>query len=136
MEKLFIKQTQTSPEIHFSVEDNFFRISGTSSPEDVRALYYPIIEWIKKHTDNILNGTINKYSRENPFRFQVDLSYFNSSSAKFLYDMISELKRLTSSGIPLIVEWHYEKDDPDLKEAGEDISLLAEMDFTYVIKEI
>lgn len=135
MEKLFIKHTETSPEINFSVEDNFFRISGTSSPEDVRALYYPIIDWVKELTDNILKGAINKYSTENPFRFQVDLLYFNSSSAKFLYDIISELKRLTPSGIPLIIEWHYEKDDPDHKEAGEDISLLAEMDFTYVIKE-
>jgi hypothetical protein len=135
MEKLFIKQTQTSPEIHFSVDDNFYRISGTSSPEDARALYYPIIDWIKKLTDNILNGTINRYSTENPFRLQVDLLYFNSSSAKFLYDIISELKRLIPSGIPLIIEWHYEKDDPDHKEAGEDISLLADMDFTYVIKE-
>ncbi len=135
MEKLLISPTLTTPEIRFSVEENIFRISGTSSPEDVRALYYPVIEWIKLFVDNIVNGTIDKYSTENPVKFEIDLLYFNSSSAKFLYDIFSELKRIAPSGIPVIVEWYYEKDDHDLKEAGSDISLLAGMEFTFVPKE-
>jgi hypothetical protein len=135
MEKLFISPTQTTPEVRFSVEDSIFRMSGTSRPEDVRAMYYPVIEWIKLLTDNILNGTINKFSAENPLKLQVDLLYFNSSSAKFLYDILSEFKRITTSGIPVIVEWFYEKDDADMLEAGNDISILVEMKFTYVPKD-
>jgi hypothetical protein len=135
MEKLFISPTQTTPEVRFSVEDSIFRMSGTSRPEDVRAMYYPVIEWIKLLSDNILNGTINKFSAENPLKLQVDLLYFNSSSAKFLYDILSEFKRITTSGIPVIVEWFYEKDDADMLEAGNDISILVEMKFTYVPKD-
>lgn len=135
MEKLLISPTLTTPEIHFSAEENIFRISGTSSPEDVRALYYPVIDWIKLFVDNIVNGTIDKYSTENPVKFEIDLLYFNSSSAKFLYDIFSELKRIAPSGIPVIVEWYHEKDDHDLKEAGSDISLLAGMEFIFVPKE-
>jgi hypothetical protein len=135
MENLFIAPTHTTPEILFSPEENIFRVSGISRPEDVRSLYYPVIEWIKQLADNLINNHIRKYSAENPFRFQVDLKYFNSSSAKFLYDILIEVKRLHSSSIPVIVEWYYEKDDPDLLEAGNDLSILAEMQFKYIPKE-
>jgi hypothetical protein len=136
MENLLIRPTQTSPEISFSLEDNLFRISGTSRPEDVRAIYYPVIDWIKELTEKLLNGEINKFSAENPLIFQIDLIYFNSSSAKFLFDIFSELKMIAPSGIPVIVSWYYEKDDPDMLEAGNDFASLAEMEFTYIPKEV
>lgn len=135
MENLFISPTQTTPEIHLSVADNIFCISGISRPEDVRALYYPVIEWIKELADDIIFGKCDIFSSENPLKFQFDLLYFNSSSTKFLFDIFSELKRLSPSGIPVIVEWYYEKDDQDMLEAGNDLSILAEMQFTYIPKE-
>jgi hypothetical protein len=134
MENLFISSTPTTPEIRLSVEENIFRISGTSRPEDVRALYYPVIDWFKLFVDNLIDGKIEKYSAENPFRFQVDLNYFNSSSAKFLYDIFIEIRRLHSSSVPVTIEWFYEHDDPDLQEAGSDLSILTEMQFIFIPK--
>lgn len=136
MEKLIIRPTSTTPEIYLSVEDNIYFIIGTSMPEDVRELYYPVIVWIQKLADNILDGTINKYSSENALIFKTDLIYFNSSSAKFFYDIFSEFKRIALSGIPVTIEWYYEKDDTDMLEAGMDIALLAEMEFSYILKEV
>jgi len=63
------------------------------------------------------------------------LAYFNSSSAKFLYDIFLEMKRLIPAGIPYIVEWVYDEEDIDLKEAGDDIALLVEMEFSYISKK-
>ena len=134
MQKLYISPTPSTPEIHFSPEENIFLIRGTSSPEDVRAMYYPVIEWIKIFVHDVLEGEINNYSPENTLKFQADLAYFNSSSAKFLFDIFSELKRLPPSGVPVVVEWFYDKEDIDLKEAGLDIALLVEMEFTYIQK--
>jgi hypothetical protein len=134
MQKLYISRTPNSPEIHFSPEENIFLIRGTSSPEDVRAMYYPVIEWIKLFIDDVLEGELTIYSPENALKFQADLAYFNSSSAKFFYDIFLELKRLLPFGIPVIVEWFYDEEDIDLKEAGLDISLLAGMEFTYIAK--
>jgi len=134
MQKLYISQTNSTPEILLSPEENIFLIRGTSSPEDVRAMYYPVIDWIKKFIDEILEGEKNGYSPDFPIKFQVDLAYFNSSSAKFLFDMFSELKRLIPSGIPLIVEWFYDEGDIDLKDAGIEIASLAGMEFSYILK--
>jgi Domain of unknown function (DUF1987). len=134
MQPLYIKATDASPEILLSPQKNSFFIRGKSAPEDVRALYYPVIEWIKIFIDDILEGEYNSFNDENPFKFQIDLSYFNSSSAKFLYDIFLELKRLIPTGIPVTLEWIYEEGDTDMKEAGADISLLAGFDFNYIKK--
>jgi hypothetical protein len=135
MQKLYIKPTLSSPEINFSPEENIFLIRGTSSPEDVRAMYYPVIEWIRIFIDDVLEGEFKIFSAENPIKLQVDLDYFNSSSAKFLYDIFSELKKLHPANIPAVVYWYHDEEDIDQKEAGTDISLLAEMEFKFVPKK-
>lgn len=134
MQQLFIEKTVSTPEIHFSPDDNIFKIKGKSAPEDVRAMYYPVIEWITIFIDDVIEGEIKKYSPEKPFVIQIDLFYFNSSSAKFLYDIFSELKRLLTIKIPVMVEWFYDDDDPDQKEAGLDIANMLDMEFVYVPK--
>jgi hypothetical protein len=134
MQKLYISPTHSTPEIKFSPEEDIFFIKGTSAPEDVREMYYPVIEWIKIFVDDIQDGENKLYSQDKPFKLQVDLEYFNSSSAKFLYDIFNDLKRLTSLNIPFIIEWYYEKEDLDMKDAGVDFSSLVETTFNYIQK--
>jgi hypothetical protein len=134
MQKLLIEPAQRTPGIMFSPDENVFYIRGTSSPEDVRKLYYPVIEWMNKFVEEILKGELKTFNTENPLRFQIDLSYFNSSSAKFLFDLLSELKKLPPAGIPINVEWHYDEDDKDMKEAGVDFSQLVGVEFTFIPK--
>ncbi len=136
MKKMHIKPTTHSPEICFSPEENKFFIHGTSAPEDVRGLYYPVIEWLRIFIDEVSKGKYPAFSEDNPVRFQIDLEYFNSSSAKFLYDIFFGLKKLGALNVPVVVEWKYEEEDIDMKEAGEDIALLAEMEFTYIPKRM
>jgi len=134
MQKFIIDPTVTTPRICFSPDNNQFYIQGVSSPEDVRSLYYPVLEWIKKFIDEVLAVKHKMYNRDNPLRFQIDLTYFNSSSAKFFYDILIELKRLDAAGYPVKVEWFYDEEDSDMKEAGADISILVEMEFDLIPK--
>jgi hypothetical protein len=135
MQKLYIKATHTTPEVHFSPQENIFIIHGVSTPEDVRAMYYPVIEWVKLYVNNILEAESKLFSEDSPLRFKIDLIYFNSSSAKFLYDIFMELKRLIPSETPLVIEWFYDDEDIDLKDAGSEIALLAGMEFSYISKK-
>ena len=134
MQKLHIKKTQYTPEIILNPEESKFLIQGNSAPEDVRGLYYPVIEWLRIFVDDILDGEIRKFTGENPMRMQIDLSYFNSSSAKFLYDILLELKRLREKEVPFVAEWYYDEEDLDMKDAGTDISNLAEVSFVFTPK--
>ncbi|HEX7494218.1 MAG TPA: DUF1987 domain-containing protein [Bacteroidales bacterium] len=135
MQKLYIPPTDITPEVHFSPQEKIFNIRGVSSPEDVRAMYYPVIEWFISYINELLEDKNTNFTSDSPLRFRTELLYFNSSSAKFLYDIFLELNRLTQAGIPFIVEWVYEEDDLDLKEAGSDIALLVGMEFSYISKK-
>jgi len=134
MEILKIEPTHISPTIRFIPELNDFSITGMSAPEDVRALYYPVIEWIDKFNGELMRGDNKIFNETNPLTLKIDLNYFNSASAKFLLDILLELKKIRESGTPVVVEWYYEEDDIDMKEAGEDISELVEMELKYIIK--
>ncbi len=134
MQKYYASPKSTSPEIHFSPEENIFFLRGISSPEDVRETYYPVIEWINAFTDTIIEGKEKKYSSAFPLKLQIDLEYFNSSSAKFIFDIVSDFHKITSVGIPVIVEWNYDEEDTDMQEAGADIAALIGVEFIYKIK--
>ena len=67
-----------------------------------------------------------------PIEFQFKLVYFNSSSAKFLYDIIIILNQIQKAKVPLNINWYYDKDDSELREAGEDLSELAQVPFNFV----
>lgn len=121
--------TDTTPDIYFSPEENRFEINGKSAPEDVRALYYPVIDWMTSFVPWVKEN--NYYTDAQPLVFKVDLEYFNSSSAKFLFDIFCQLKEIKNNNVPVVIEWYYDSEDTDLREAGEDLSLISEIEFTY-----
>jgi SiaC family regulatory phosphoprotein len=132
MKSFIHKATDVTPEIILSPEENKFIISGKSAPEDVRGLYYPVLEWMEEFVAGIRRSS--PYSDRNHLRFKLDLEYFNSSSAKFLFDIFTQLRDLNSEGVPVDIEWYYDEEDTDLREAGEDLSLLCELPFKYFPK--
>jgi hypothetical protein len=134
MQKLHIPPTRNTPEIILDPEINLFVMRGHSSPEDVRGLYYPVIEWLRIFVDDVIDGEYTRYNHENPVKLQIDLTYFNSSSAKFIFDILSELRRLNKGNRAFVAEWYYDEDDPDIKEAGEEFQELAETRFIFIKK--
>jgi len=132
MKSFIHKATDLTPEITLAPEENRFIIAGKSAPEDVRGLYYPVIEWMGDFANEVRKG--HKYTDKSPLRLMLDLEYFNSSSAKFLFDIFAQFRDLNNEGVPVDVEWHYDEEDTDLREAGEDLSLLCELPFRYCPK--
>ena len=134
MNKLHIEQTELTPEIVLDPGEKKFHIKGNSRPEDVRELYYPVIEWLAESRHLLQNDGHSVYTEEDPLIVQFYLTYFNSSTAKFLYDIIHEIRNIKEDGVPVEVTWQYDEVDSDMLEAGEDLSYLAEFDFIYLKK--
>ena len=107
-------------------------IRGTSAPEDVRALYYPVINWFTTMADTIIEnpGTTG----EAGVRLTVDLKYFNSSSGKFLHDIFAELARLKRGNGSIEIRWLFEHEDLDLEEAGHDLAEMCGLEFIFLPK--
>ncbi len=132
MKKLFIEKTSKTPKINFDPDNWIFEMEGISRPENVREFYYPIIERLENFRKNELK-TIPEDKRKPPFVVKFFLDYFNSSSAKFILDIILQISEFHEEGVNPIIEWYFEEDDIDMKEAGQEFEELIDIDFKYIM---
>ena len=135
MSKIVIDKTDRTPELIIDTDNGFFSMEYDSRPEDVRKFYYPILEKLKSILENIKQAGNLTYFKEKPFVFTFKLGYFNSSSAKFILDILNIVKLFKEGGINVEVNWYYFEDEDDMKEAGEDFSEFCEVEFNYFIME-
>ena len=133
MKNLIINATEFCPEIILDHQNKIFSIKGNSRPEDVREIYFPVVEWINNYR-LFIKEEINYFTEDDPLVFQFDLDYFNSSSAKFLFDIVEALKQLKEDGTKIGIAWIWDEEDIDMREAGEDLEYLAEIDFAFISK--
>jgi hypothetical protein len=68
-----------------------------------------------------------------PVVFDFNFDYFNSSSGKLILDICKNLAILRTNGKNIIINWHFEKDDFDMLEAGREISKIVKFPFEYVV---
>lgn len=131
MEDLIIEGTNISPKVYFEPNRSLLEIGGYSRPENVRDFYYPIISWLENYRKTI-TVQANKTQQAEPITFKFKFIYFNSSSAKFIYDIVIELSEFQRAGVPLKIYWYFDEDDEELREAGEELSDMARVPFSYV----
>jgi hypothetical protein len=131
MESLKIEGSSVTPKVLFSPKERILEISGYSRPENSRDFYYPILQWLDEYKGWLL-ANISEERNLDPVSFKFKYIYFNSSSAKFIYDMILVLSDMQKSNIPLKIYWYFDEDDDELREAGEELSDMANVPFNYV----
>lgn len=133
MEALLIKETIATPKIIFDVEQNNFELKGCSRPEDVRDFYVPVIEWLQNFKSNVNDDFKTKFSTENPVVFKFKFDYFNSSSAKFILDILVLINDIHKTGLSLRIDWYHDENDDDMKEVGEELSEVVDLPFEYIV---
>ena len=107
MDSLIIPATEFTPKVTFMIESGHFEISGISRPEDVAGFYNDLLNWLIGFEHSILKSG-NKYKVQE-FRFIFKMSYFNSSSSKYIIQMLRHVKNLKDSGLDLIIDWYMKK---------------------------
>jgi len=128
MEPLNIEATESSPKITFDANNNIFEISGESRPEDVRKFYEPVLTWITEFGNSL--SSVGKKEIEFNFIFE----YFNSSSAKYIMDIMSKINDIQASNSEVTIQicWHYEEMDEDILEAGEEFQSITQIPFKFI----
>lgn len=132
MDALIIKETIATPKVVFDLAKSNFEIYGCSRPEDVRDFYKPIIDYLLELPHAITEELILKYSID-PLVFNIKFDYFNSSSAKFILDILALINDLHKKGLNLQINWHFDENDDDMKEVGEELSEVVDFPFKYII---
>jgi len=134
MEKLILEETENTPMVLLDNENHEIRFKGDSRPEDVRKFYEPILDWLneyEKHLYFLKDQTKNLNVVAN-FEFE----YFNSSSAKYLMDIIMKLSEISKiENINFKLNWHYDAMDEDMLESGEEFQDMLGVPFNFIIIE-
>ncbi|WP_092615982.1 DUF1987 domain-containing protein [Roseospirillum parvum] len=106
--------TERSPEVEFDPSGGRLSLRGESYPEDAAGFFGPLLGALREHLD----GT----DPENRIEVDIELSYFNSSSAKALMNMFQLLEEAAAAGRSVHIAWRYHADDDTMAEFGEDFS--------------
>jgi hypothetical protein len=120
METLQIASTPKTPFISFDPNKGILEMRGKSIPENSKGFYEPVYAWLEQYRSHPQANTV----------LEIQLDYFNTSSAKCIADLFKKLDSMHVSGITSItVNWHYNEDDGDMQEAGADFASLLKIPF-------
>jgi len=124
MEKLSfqLKPTRVTPLCRLDMSRHVLDFKGRSSPCSSPKFYHPII----KRIDRVFNSGNSTLTAN--FRFE----YFNTSSSKCIYDLLKQLSKYKQKGAEITINWFFDEDDEDMKEAGEDYEDILGMSFNYI----
>lgn len=124
MEDLKQEGSAKTPVVEFSSNGELL-LKGRSIPENSIEFYKPLIEWLESYSEAPNSTTV----------LSVQLEYFNTSSSKCILDVFKKLESI--SGSEITVKWHYEEDDEDMLEAGEDYEAIIDLAFEMIeVEEI
>ena len=134
MENYKVRATENTPEIDLNHTTHSLMFSGDSRPEDVQKFYTPVMKWLDEYS-NYLYFLKDKSSSPIEIKCEFKFEYFNSSSAKYVMDIINKLAEIENIGnnIGLKVNWYYEEMDEDMLEAGQEFESMVNAEFNYII---
>jgi hypothetical protein len=122
MENLVIEGTPKTPTIKFNPEDGKLLIQGRSIPENSIEFYKPLVDLLESYTSTPKEQT----------KVDIVLEYFNTSSSKCILDVFKKLEKINADGNDVTINWHYEEDDEDMFEAGEDYQAIINIPFKMI----
>ena len=101
--------TQRTPQIEIS--NAGCRIVGECYPENIQEFSAPVMSSLRSQVPDSGSYTVD-----------MELFYFNSSSAKFLFDFFEFFEEMAAEGLTVKINWNYREDDDTMLEAGEDFA--------------
>lgn len=99
---------QRTPQVEFTPTSCLIR--GECYPENISEWSDPVLKALEECVGN----------DESEFVVDIELYYFNSSSAKFLFDFFEFLEESAEGGKSIAINWRYRAEDDTMQEAGED----------------
>jgi len=122
METINVKATDDTPKVTLDAQNNVLLIAGRSLPENIEEFYQPIMDWLDEYSQEPNPETI--------FTFKMD--YFNTLSHKAIFFLVMTLKKIHDAGRNVVVEWYFNEEDEDTREAGHELERVSKIPFTHV----
>jgi hypothetical protein len=122
MRDLKIKETKITPKVEFNPANNTLTFEGKILCDNTPEFFEPIINWLQEYEMDAPDKTALNFS----------LEYLNTSSSKYLLNMLKRFEKLNQKGKKVEVNWYYEADDDNIEDAGKDFHLMVDVPFNFV----
>lgn len=103
------EKTGSTPYVLIDEENSYIKFEGTSFAENIAGFFKDVSDWL----DDYLVSDFTKLT------FDCELSYFNSSTAKLLLNMIMDIDE-AAKGREVVINWITTEDDDINIECGEE----------------
>lgn len=114
MEILSLKSALKTPEVFFDAQQGILEIKGKSIPENAYNFYKKLLDWIDDYKKQPAAKT----------KLTFQLTYFNSSSAEYILDIMKKLEQIQNAQKQVEIIWLYDEEDEDMLSIGEDFASL------------
>ncbi|MCB8965112.1 MAG: DUF1987 domain-containing protein [Bacteroidales bacterium] len=118
---ILIDKTVDCPYVSFN-ENGILEIEGRSISEDPFSFWQPLLEWIEAYIKAPATNT----------RVQIFLEYSNSSSNKYINELLRKFEDAHGKNTEVLVVWKYEEDDESMSQLGRDFESVLKVPFSFV----
>jgi hypothetical protein len=117
----FIQGTKTTP--YAIINDGFMKIGGNSTPVEQNDSFY-----------GQMNKQVNLYTKQpaNKTSVEIALQHVNAVSKRHIVDLLNTLEKLYNQGFQVTINWHYDKEDDDVRELGEILDAMFNIEFYFI----
>jgi len=101
MNNLYFEKVQNvffSPEVKFNAQTGLCEMNGESFLENTLQFYKNLLDWLSTYTFEV----------GGPIDFHFRITYFNTSSARSILDLLALLKEYQDTGKSVVFNWYYE----------------------------
>src|SRR6056297_189707 len=127
MNSLKIEGTTFTPEINFDIDNNTLSFLKVSKPANAIEFYQPVFEFLENfEKEKVKSKVVNQLIVD--FNFD----YFNTATAKILYELLNRFKRIKQQGVDIVINWFYYEEDDDLLEEGQMMAEAVGLDFKFI----
>jgi hypothetical protein len=134
-EKIYREATNYTPKVNIDPVKQKFEFEGVSRPEDTYEFYEPILSWVEEYVNSKLQEYEEHKLLNETFIVIFDFKYMNSSSSKYIFQIISNFKKLYNKRLNLNIFWYYDDIDDQILEDGEDFSEIINVPFKFSARD-
>ena len=120
MEELVIKQKKDAPGI--ICRGGYISMKGNSILADPKSFFQPVTDWVEKYIVAPADST----------SIDLEFDYVDTASVQSVFSVLKLLKKIPHHEKRVVVNWHYELDDPELLEIGEIMQTRLGLNFNFV----
>jgi hypothetical protein len=132
MKPIILEKTETTPLVIFNNEINQFRLEGEARPENARKFFGPLINWLDEYNKTLFylkEEAGDSYLKK--IVFEMYFEYLNSSSVKFMFDVLKKIEELKPNLTSLKIKWMYDEKDEDMLDNGNEFATMIDIPFEF-----